>query len=43
MLAPNEEKMRFVIKDVNFYCRVMSFGLKNIGAIYQRLMDRQVP
>ena len=40
MHALDEEKMIFITEDANFYYRVMPFGLKNIGATYQRLMDR---
>ena len=32
--------MEFITEDANFYYRVMPFGLKNIGATYQRFMDR---
>jgi len=39
MHAPDEEKMTFIIEDANFCYRVMPFGLKNVGATYQRLMD----
>ena len=40
MHAPDEEKMTFIIEDANFCYRVMPFGLKNVGATYQRLMDQ---
>ena len=36
----DEEKMTFITKDANFCYRVMSFGLKNACATYQRLMDQ---
>ena len=38
MHPPDEEKTAFIMEDINFYYRVMSFGLKNVGATYQRLM-----
>ena len=38
--TPDEEKMTFTTKDVNFYYMVMPFGLKNASATYQRLMYR---
>ncbi|RDY02960.1 Retrovirus-related Pol polyprotein from transposon 17.6, partial [Mucuna pruriens] len=36
----NEEKIVFITDDDAFYCKVMPFGLKNVGATYQRLMDK---
>ncbi|GKB51047.1 hypothetical protein Tco_0901800 [Tanacetum coccineum] len=39
MAQDDEEKMRFYI-DYGTYCYIkMSFGLKNVGATYQRLVD----
>jgi len=40
MHAPDEEKTAFITEDANFYYKVMPFGLKNVGATYQRLMDQ---
>lgn len=40
MHPPDEEKIAFIIEDINFCYMVMPFGLKNTGATYQRLMDR---
>ena len=40
MMSEDEEKMTF-ITDKSFYCyKVMSFGLKNTIATYQRLVNR---
>ncbi|RDX62672.1 hypothetical protein CR513_58973, partial [Mucuna pruriens] len=39
MYEQDEEKMAFITDDGIFRYRVMPFGLKNIGATYQRLMD----
>lgn len=39
MHSRDKEKTAFMIDSNNFYCEVMSFGLKNAGATYQRLMD----
>ena len=37
MMAPaDREKTFFITKWGTYYCRVMSFGLKNAGATYQR-------
>ena len=38
MFHPNEEKTTFVTPHGLYYYKVMSFGLKNVGATYQRLM-----
>ena len=40
MYPPDKEKTTFIMEEANFYYEVMSFGLKNAGAIYQRLMDK---
>jgi len=36
----DKKKTTFMTVDANFYYEVMSFGLKNAGATYQRLMDK---
>ena len=36
----NQEKTSFVTNQGLFYYKVMMFGLKNAGAIYQRLMNK---
>jgi len=40
MYGPNRSKTEFITDQANFYYEVMSFGLKNAGATYQRLIDR---
>nr|KYP41385.1 Retrovirus-related Pol polyprotein from transposon 297 family [Cajanus cajan] len=40
MHPANEDKTAFIADQANFCYRVMSFGLKNAGATYQRLMDK---
>jgi len=40
MNLANREKTTFLIERANFCYEVMPFGLKNVGATYQRLMDR---
>jgi len=36
----DKEKTSFMTDDSNYYYEVMSFGLKNAGATYQRLMNK---
>ena len=36
----NQEKTSFVTSQGLFYYKVMPFGFKNVGATYQRLMNR---
>ena len=40
MAASEMNKTAFMIDDTNYFYKVMSFGLKNAGATYQRLMDK---
>nr|KYP69385.1 Transposon Ty3-G Gag-Pol polyprotein [Cajanus cajan] len=40
MHLADEEKTTFITDNANFCYRVMPFGLKNVGATYQRLMDK---
>ena len=36
----DKEKMTFITKNVNYYYKVIPFGLKNTGATYQRLVNK---
>jgi len=40
MYPRDKEKMTFTNDDANYFYEVMPFGLKNIGATYQRFMDK---
>ena len=40
MYSPDEEKTAFITPYGLFYYNVMSFGLKNVGATYQRLVTK---
>ncbi|XP_014499249.1 uncharacterized protein LOC106760312 [Vigna radiata var. radiata] len=40
MYAPNQSHTTFITEQANYCYEVMSFGLKNAGATYQRLMDK---
>nr|KYP64788.1 Transposon Ty3-G Gag-Pol polyprotein [Cajanus cajan] len=40
MHPQDEEKTAFITETTNYCYRVMSFGLKNAGATYQRLMNK---
>uniref|UniRef100_A0A151UHE5 Retrovirus-related Pol polyprotein from transposon 17.6 n=1 Tax=Cajanus cajan TaxID=3821 RepID=A0A151UHE5_CAJCA len=40
MYPRDEDKMAFVTDSANYCYEVMPFGLKNVGATYQRLMDK---
>jgi len=40
MYPPNKEKTAFITEEANFYYEVMPFGLKNVRATNQRLMDK---
>ena len=40
MAASDMNKTAFNTDDANYFYRVMSFGLKNAGTTYQRLMDK---
>jgi len=40
MYPSDKEKTTFITEETNFYYEVMPFGLKNVGATYQRLMDK---
>jgi hypothetical protein len=37
---PEEDKPAFIADTTNYCYQVMSFGLKNAGVTYQRLMDK---
>ena len=36
----DQEKTAFLTPTGNYYYKVMPFGLKNVGSIYQRMMTR---
>nr|KYP56988.1 Retrovirus-related Pol polyprotein from transposon 297 family [Cajanus cajan] len=40
MYPPDEAQTSFITDHANYCYRVMPFGLKNVGATYQRLMDK---
>ena len=40
LAADDQEKTAFISPDSNYYYTVMPFGLKNVGATYQRMMTR---
>ncbi|RDX74476.1 Retrovirus-related Pol polyprotein from transposon 17.6, partial [Mucuna pruriens] len=40
MYPPNEEKIAIMMEGPNYCYQVMHFGLKNVVATYQRLMDK---
>ena len=40
MYQPNEEKTVFIMPHRLFCYKVVSFGLKNVGTTYQRLMTK---
>lgn len=40
MYHPDREKTAFITERSNYCYDVMLFGLKNVGATYQRLMDK---
>jgi len=40
MAASDMNKTSFITDDANYFYKVMSFGLKNADATYQRLMDK---
>ena len=40
MAPENQEKTSFITLTGNFYYKVMSFGLKNVGSTYQRMVTK---
>jgi len=40
MATTDMKKTAFIIDNTNYFYKVMSFGLKNASATYQRLMDK---
>ena len=40
MAPENQEKTSFITPTGNFYYKVMSFGLKNVGSTYQRMVTK---
>ena len=42
MATEDQEKTSFISLEANYHYTVMSFGLKNAGATYQRIMTRML-
>ena len=40
LAVEDQEKTTFITPDANYHYTMMPFGLKNIGATYQRMMTR---
>jgi len=40
LAAEDQEKKAFISPDAKYHYNVMPFGLKNVGATYQRMMTR---
>lgn len=40
MYKSNKEKMTFMAEQANYQYKVLSFDLKNVGATYQRMMNK---
>lgn len=40
MYSKGKERMDFITESVDYCYQVMPFGLKNVGATYQHLMDK---
>ena len=40
LVAEDQEKTAFISSDANYHYTVMPFGLKNVGATYQRMIMR---
>ena len=40
LAAEDQEKTTFISSDANYHYTVMPFGLKNVGATYQRMIMR---
>lgn len=42
MYPPDREKASFIMDKGLYYYNVMSFGLKNVGATYQRIVNKNI-
>ena len=41
LVLGDQEKTTFVTPTINYHYKMMSFGLKNVGSTYQRIMTRR--